>query len=219
VSGRGGRTARQVDAVLFDFGGVLVREGSIRELARIAPDHDPDDVLAIALGEYHSDGDHPWHRVERGELAMAEWYRLTVMALEQAGMAVAARPSGDRPPVVFTPSEPMVDAVREARAAGCRTAVVTNNARELGTVWRAALPLDELFDTVVDSSAVGVRKPGAAIFALTLERLGVAADRAAFLDDVASNCEGARRTGLHAILVEPDPAPAIAELRTLLGGP
>ncbi|MBA3303068.1 MAG: HAD family phosphatase [Acidimicrobiia bacterium] len=210
---------RRVDAVLFDFGGVLVQEGSVRELARIAPDHDPDDVLAIALGAYHEDGDHPWHRVERGELAMAEWYRLTVGALEEAGMAVAARPPGTGPPIVFTPSEPMVGAVRECRAAGCRTAVVTNNARELGAVWRASLPLDELFDTVVDSSEVGVRKPGAAIFHLTLERLGVEADRAAFLDDVASNCEGARRAGLHTILVELDRSAAVAELRGLLGRP
>jgi putative hydrolase of the HAD superfamily len=208
-----------IDAVLFDFGGVLVREGGLADFTRLAPGGDPDVVVRIALGEYGDESsDHPWHCVERGELSMTEWFRLTAAALAEHGIEMQM--PGERAPVQFTPDEDMLALARDARAAGCRTAVVTNNARELSAVWRPALPIDELFDTVVDSSEVGVRKPGRAIFELTLERLGgVDASRAAFLDDVAANVEGARRAGLHAFLVESDRTAAIAAVRALLEGP
>ena len=92
---------------------------------------------------------------------------------------------------MFTPNEPVVDAVRAVRAAGGRTAVVTNNVRELSHTWRPVLPLDELFDTVVDSCEVGLRKPNPAIYLLACERLGVAPERAVLLDDIESNLRGA----------------------------
>jgi putative hydrolase of the HAD superfamily len=207
---------RSIDAVLFDFGGVLVREGSGNDFARMAPDADAELVIRVALGYSEEDGDHPWHRVERGELAMAEWFALTCASLETHG--VILQPLISEGPFAFTPSEPMLELVRDARTAGCATAIVTNNARELAPVWRPALPIDELFDVVIDSSEVGMRKPGAAIFNLTLERLGgVDPARAAFLDDVQVNVDGARRAGLHAWRVESDPSDAIAAVRELLG--
>ncbi len=80
------------------------------------------------------------------------------------------------------------------------------------------IALDELFDVVVDSSAVGMRKPDPAIFTHTLDLLGgVAPDRAVFLDDVESNLVGARRAGLRTILVGDPPGPALTELDRLLG--
>jgi putative hydrolase of the HAD superfamily len=205
----------EIDAALFDFGGVLAREGSVNDFARIAPSADPEVVLRHAIGAYHEDDDHPWHRVERGELGMGEWYALTVAALEAEGIEVVVASRGERV-ALFTPNEPIVEAVREVRAAGGRTAIVTNNVRELSHTWRPMLPLDELFDTVVDSSEVGLRKPNPAIFRLTCERLGVAPERAVLLDDIESNLEGARGAGLRGILVGPDPTPAVEELRELL---
>ena len=202
-----------IDAALFDFGGVLVREGSVNDFARIAPHADPAVVLRHAIGAYHEDDDHPWHRVERGELDMAEWYMLTVAALAEAGIEVVVPSSGS---VMFTPNEPVVDAVRTVRAAGGRTAVVTNNVRELSHTWRPVLPLDELFDTVVDSCEVGLRKPNPAIYLLACERLGVAPERAVLLDDIESNLRGAEAAGLRAIHVGPDPTPAVEALRALL---
>ena len=205
----------EIDAALFDFGGVLAREGSVNDFARIAPHADPEVVLRHAIGAYHEDDDHPWHRVERGELDMAEWYAVTVAALEAEGIEVVLASRDDRT-ALFTPNEPVVEAVKEVRAAGGRTAVVTNNVRELSHTWRSMLPLDELFDTVVDSCEVGVRKPNPAIFRLTCERLGVAPERAVLLDDLESNLEGARAVGLRGILVGLDPMPAVEELRALL---
>jgi epoxide hydrolase-like predicted phosphatase len=203
----------EIDAALFDFGGVLVREGSVNDFARIAPHADPAVVLRHAIGAYHEDEDHPWHRVERGELDMAEWYALTVAALAEAGIEVVVPSSGS---VAFTPNEPVVDAVRAVRDAGGRTAVVTNNVRELSQTWRPVLPLDELFDTVVDSCEVGLRKPNPAIYLLACERLGVAPERAVLLDDIESNLRGAEVAGLRGIHVGPDPTPAVEALRALL---
>ena len=203
----------EIDAALFDFGGVLVREGSVNDFARMAPHADPEVVLRHAVGPYHEDHDHPWHRVERGELDMAEWYTLTVAALAEAGIDVVIPTSGS---VLFTPNEPVVEAVREVRAAGGRTAVVTNNVRELSHTWRPVLPLDELFDTIVDSCEVGLRKPNPAIYLLAVERLGVPPERAVLLDDIESNLRGAEAAGLRAIHVEPDPTAAVEALRALL---
>jgi putative hydrolase of the HAD superfamily len=205
----------EIDAALFDFGGVLVQEGSVNDFARMAPLADAEVVLHHAIGAYHEDADHPWHRVERGELDMAEWYALTVAALNEAGIEVPP-PSGGGGSVLFTPNEPVVEAVRAVRAAGGKTAVVTNNVRELSSTWRPVLPLDELFDTVVDSCEVGLRKPNPAIFLLTVERLGVAPERAVLLDDIESNLAGARAAGLRVIHVGPDPAPAVEALLALL---
>ena len=114
----------------------------------------------------------------------------------------------------------VIEAVR-ARCArvGLRTAIVTNNIREYGDAWRARLAIDELFDLVVDSCEEGVRKPDPAIFHTALDRLGV--------DDPGTRRlprrlrgqprRRPRRSGMHGILVGPDPRPALAELAALLG--
>ena len=67
--------------------------------------------------------------------------------------------------------------------------------REWEPVWRPMLPVDEIFETVVDSGFVGVRKPEARIYEMTLERLGLPAEACLFVDDLDPNIEGARRAG------------------------
>jgi putative hydrolase of the HAD superfamily len=79
------------------------------------------------------------------------------------------------------------------------------------------LPVPELFDCVIDSSEVGLRKPNPAIFHLALERVGgIAPARAIFIDDFAGNVDAAAALGIRGVLVGHDPAPALAELRELL---
>jgi len=208
-----------IDAVLFDYGGVFTA----------SPFSAADDFCAkvgltreqlfhVIFGPYDRDTDHPWHRMERGELAIElardeirelSRQRGTDIDLFEFFMAIGSISSG----VI----EPMIDCVRRLKADGLRTAIVTNNIAEFSEHWRKSLPLDELFDVVVDSSQVGLRKPDPRIFALTLERLGgIEASRAAFLDDFPGNVAAARDLGFHAILVEPDPLPAIDELLRLL---
>lgn len=192
--------AAAVEAVFFDFGGVFIDSPFAMAgdaAARLGVEADT--LIEVVFGPYDADTDHPWHRVERGELAF-EAARVEIAALATASgfeidpFAVLADLVGSHQVRDF-----MVDAVRDLRALGIRTGVITNNIAEFGSTWRAMVPVDELFDDVVDSSAVGVRKPGAAIFHLACERLGVAPGAAAFIDDFQGNVDGAVAAGLRAV--------------------
>ena len=210
-----------IDAVLFDFGGVFTTSpfDAAEELGA-ALGAEPGRVLEIIFGPYHEDTDHPWHRLERGEIPLVE-ARDAIVALGRAEgieadpfqlFARMGRGEGAR--------EPMVERAKRIVAHGYRTALVTNNAHEFREAWRRLVPADELFQVIVDSSEVGVRKPDPRIFELALARLGgVAPERALFLDDAASNVAAARRLGLQAVLVRPDLGDALAALDALLETP
>jgi epoxide hydrolase-like predicted phosphatase len=211
---------RRFDAVLFDFGGVFTASpfGAFEQAARELG-ADPRAVLEIVFGPYDLDTDHPWHRLERGELALVE-ARAAIIALgAQRGidldpLRVLARMSAGG-----ATRAPLVARTRALRDEGYKTALVTNNAREFGASWRPLLPLDELFDAVIDSSEIGVRKPNPAIFERALTEVGgVPAARSIFLDDHPGNVAAARRLGMQALLVEEDPAGALARLDELLSG-
>jgi epoxide hydrolase-like predicted phosphatase len=175
------------------------------------------DVLFTALfGDYHTDTDHPWHRVERGELGLTEGFaliheaaRANALEIDFQELMAAVTDDIDRTIVA--------EKVRTLRAAGIRNAIITNNVREYADRWRQMIPVDELFDDVIDSSAVGVRKPNPEIFRLALRRLGVTRPEAAiFLDDFAPYVEAASALGLHSILVDEDPRPALAALDAII---
>jgi putative hydrolase of the HAD superfamily len=92
--------------------------------------------------------------------------------------------------------------------------MLTNNVREWEPQWRAKLPeIDEIFELVVDSAFVGMRKPDREIYELTLERLGdVDPTECLFVDDVDVNCETAQSLGMRAVhYLSADQA--IAEIR------
>jgi HAD superfamily hydrolase (TIGR01509 family) len=78
------------------------------------------------------------------------------------------------------------------------------------------IPVDALFEVVIDSSAVGIRKPNPLIYMMALDQLGVAAGNSVFLDDAVGNIDAARAVGMHAILVEDDHTKAFTELDLLL---
>jgi putative hydrolase of the HAD superfamily len=199
------------DAVLFDLTGVLTSSPWPALTASAGGD------VAFLTGPYHEDTDHPWHRLERGEISIGDWYAAVQAAAEDDGRTLDLTPMQTLLSDLVVHDD-VVAHIRALRADGYRTALVTNNVREGSKAWRAMLPVDDLFDVVVDSSAVGMRKPNPAIFTHTLDLLGgVAADRAVFLDDVEGNLAGARLAGLHTILVADPPAPALAELDRMLG--
>ena len=83
----------------------------------------------------------------------------------------------------------------DLRADGYRLALVTNNVREGAAAWRAMIPVDDLFDVVVDSSSVGMRKPNPAIFTTPSTCWAAWRRAAVFLDDVEGNLAGARLAG------------------------
>ena len=209
-----------IDAVIYDFGGVFMAS-PFEAIRTFGEDQGIpyETALAVLFGSYDSDDDHPWHRCERGELGIVET-RDAILALAEAqdlhlDLFEVFKVMGGDPSI----HEPMVESVRRARAAGCKTAILTNNFAEARAMWRPMLPLDELFDVVVDSSEVGMRKPNPAVYHHTLEALGgVPPSRAVFLDDYPGNVRAAEAIGMHGIVVENDRAVAIAALDALLAG-
>ena len=208
-----------IEAVIWDYGGVFsgspfdAMAGVAREMGV-----DPQRYLEIVFGPYDHDTDHPWHRLERGEIPLAV-ARAEILDLgRREGIdsdpfhlfGAMGRGGGLRAEVVGV--------AREMKAAGLRTALVTNNAVEFRSFWRRSIPLDELFHCVIDSSEVGLRKPDPRIFELALERLGVPAAHAVFLDDYAGNVQAAERVGIRGLLVTDDYGAALAELARLVRG-
>lgn len=192
---------RTTKAVFFDFGGVFIASpfGAIGPAAERLGLPEADLVDAI-FGPYDADTDHPWHRLERGEVSFED-------ARAGIGDLAEARGFGRLDPMVALADlvvdrsvrDFMVDAVRDLRSRGIRTGIITNNIAEFGTHWKAMIPVDELFDDIVDSSAVGIRKPDAAIFALACERLGVEPGESLFIDDYQGNVDGAIAAGMRAV--------------------
>jgi putative hydrolase of the HAD superfamily len=111
------------------------------------------------------------------------------------------------------PSEPMVTAVRAARAGGIRTGLVSNS---WSTSHYDRALLAELFDAVVISGEVGLHKPEPEIYLLASKRLSVEPDRCVFVDDLRENCAGAEAVGMTAVLHR-DAAATVARLEELLG--
>jgi putative hydrolase of the HAD superfamily len=208
----------EIEAIAFDFGGVFIAS-PFESLAKLLADAQVPRELALPIifGPYDRDTDHPWHRLERGELSLnrardlirerglAEGFELDVVAM----LEVVTRD--------IIVHQPMVECARRCRAAGLRTAMLTNNIAEAREVWRAVLPLEELFDVVVDSCEVGFRKPDERIFRHMLQRLGVPRpERVVFLDDVRGNITASQSLGMIGILVEDDATLAIAQVDRLL---
>jgi putative hydrolase of the HAD superfamily len=110
-----------------------------------------------------------------------------------------------------------VERARAIRASGVRTALVTNNVVEFGEGWRSLVPVDELFDVVVDSCHAGVRKPDPRIYRLALDALDAEPDKAVFLDDHPANVAAAEALGMQGIVVGQDRLAAFDRLDELLG--
>jgi putative hydrolase of the HAD superfamily len=113
----------------------------------------------------------------------------------------------------------MIDAVRQIRDAGYRTALLTNISSEGEAIFTKLFPVDELFEVVVDSSKVGMRKPDPAIYQLTCARLGVAPDRCLFIDDLLCNVEAADALGMQTIQCLDPVAAADQVVQRVLGHP
>lgn len=190
-------------AVICDFGGVLTTPlgNSFAAWSRESGISLEEMGEAVAAStERH--GEHPLFMLEKGRLGQGEF----IGRLE-------AELSGDRrldtvADVYLKHLErnpEMIAYMRELRDRGLRTALLTNNVREWEPTWRAMLPeIDEIFEVVVDSAFVGMRKPEPDIYNLTVERLGDGLEPSdcIFVDDVAINCDAARELGMEAVVFE-----------------
>lgn len=209
-----------MDAVIFDLGGVIMKNGGPRDFTRRYPDHDPAMVAEIVMGPHHLDTDHQWHRLERGEITMAECRALTKEMLDAAGIVAsvpAPTPAAGGAAFNFQLNEDMVAFIHDLKSAGFPIGILTNNVREFREMWWPLMDFDSIFDTIVDSHEVKMRKPNPAIYHLTMERIGAVPGRTAFLDDLKANVDAATAIGMHGVWVEEDASGAIATARTLSG--
>lgn len=211
-------SARSVDAVIWDFAGVLTMPVMSRlEELSTAAGFPPDAIRHAMMGDYGGDGSaHPWHRLERGELTLEEYGELVAHVFDDMGMPGFEKHIG-RGFSAAGINEPMLDLVRRVRAAGVKTAICTNNIAEFRSHWKQSVDADNLVDMVFDSSEIGMRKPEARIYRHVTDALGVVPGRAAFLDDLHANVDGAKSVGLIGIYVDIDSEPAIARVQELAG--
>ena len=194
--------------LLLDFGGVLTTNvfDSFREFC-VAEGLDPDAVKRLFR-------DQPRARelvrgLETGDLSEDQFGERFGELLEiddRAGLV-------DRMFGGIREDERMTGAVRQARAAGIRTGLVSNS-MGAGRYDRSTFP--ELFDGVVISGDVGLHKPQPEIFLLGAERTGVAPAECVFVDDLRENCEGAEAVGMTAVLHRGADT-TLPELERLLG--
>jgi putative hydrolase of the HAD superfamily len=202
-------------AAIFDFGGVLTTD------PLLGVGH-YEDALGVERGALmrlllEADGNGPWQRLERGELSARElWTDLRARARTELGVELTLEGLASSFAGTWRVRQPMVDLVRELRP-HIRVVLLTNNVAELGIVWRGMIPVEELFDAVIDSSAVGMRKPDPRIFQLALEAAGARAEESVFIDDSPANVRAAEELGLTAIHFT-DEGDAIARVRALTGG-
>jgi putative hydrolase of the HAD superfamily len=202
-------------ALITDFGGVLTSPLHLGFLAYQEESGVSLEQLGRAMARATEErGEHPLFVLERGEISETEFRARIEPHLEDGFDMTRLRT------LYFerlVPNREMIDFVRAARRRGVRTALLTNNVREWEPLWRSKLPeVDELFEVVVDSAFVGMRKPEPAIYELTLERLGVRGEDCVFVDDLEPNCETARALGMIAVRFE-SANQAIAELTSVLG--
>ena len=205
----------RIRAVISDFGGVLTSP----LFQSFAAWQRESGLSYEALGNAMSraterSGIHPLYELEKGTISEAEFLRMLEAELEPGTSLSGMRD------VYFEhlhPNRPMIEFMRSLRARGLRMALLTNNVREWEPQWRAKLPeIDEIFEVVVDSAFVGMRKPDPEIYTLTLDRLGggLEPDDCVFVDDVDVNCETAQSLGMRAVhFVDAEQAiPAVAAL-------
>ena len=205
-----------VDAVIFDFAGVLSSSpGEAMASQMEGFDIDLGTFVRIVVGPLHEDGDHPWHELERGRLTLDDYLAAIEVLWRAEGFESFPTPPRDDLMSMLRPIPEMIDAARAVRSAGYRTAILTNNVREWGS-WRTLWDADNLVDVVVDSSQVGLRKPNPAIFELTVGQLGSPMERTLFLDDFPWNIAGAEAVGLQTMHVTDPVAAAAALLDRLL---
>jgi putative hydrolase of the HAD superfamily len=206
-----------IRAVVSDFGGVLTAP-LLQGFARVQADTGvPPEAFGGALARATAaDGRNPLFELEVGAITEGQFLATIERELTTIlGRPVTLHGFGERYMTALEPNEGLFAYYRTLHERGLRLANLTNNVREWEPLWRTKLPVDEIFETVVDSGFVGMRKPDPAIFALLLERLSLPAEACVFVDDLAVNVEAARALGF-AVVHYRETEQAIAAIEALL---
>ena len=210
-------------ALVLDFGGVISRTmfethditeraldlaaGTLTWRGPFDPGSDP--LWREMQAERISERDYWMARTrEVGRLVGEDWARMETFVQRARATEVDA---------VIRPEA--VDAIRRAKAAGCKLAVLSNELDLFyGADFRARLPLLALFDVIVDATHTRVLKPDPRAYALCLEQLDLQANACVFVDDQRRNVEGARQAGMQVLHFDvAQPAASYRQALALLG--
>src|SRR3984885_4077150 len=205
-----------LEAVIWDFGGVLTTS-PFEAFSRFETEHGlPADILRGTNASNH--WDNAWAKFERAEIDLDAFDRLfaaesLALGAEVRGKDVLPLLSGDLRPE-------MVEALRRI-AAKFKTGCITNNlpANAIGSASGRTLYIAEvmvLFDHVIESAKIGLRKPDPRIYRMMLDALKVNPKHCVYLDDLGVNLKPARDMGMTTIKVVNAPQ-AIAELEAATG--
>lgn len=199
-----------IKAVLFDFGGVIL-SSPFEAFARYEKERGLPPDFIRTLNATNPDTN-AWAQLERNHVDFEQFCDLFEREAQDAGYGLDARDvmvllAGELRPE-------MVEAVRRCHEQ-LKTGLLTNN-------WDAGEPgadRDEvlsMFDVIIESSKVGVRKPDPRFYRMACDELGIQPSEAVFLDDLGVNLKPARAMGMATIKVV-DPYQALAELEDLIG--
>ncbi|MCM2391796.1 HAD family hydrolase [Streptomyces albipurpureus] len=208
-----------IDTVVVDYGGVLTNPlvetfVAFAELAGLGA-QDLAQAFVAATKRY---GHTPMAALETGGISERQMTERILAELPKGagGVLEEGHSFGELWFRGRRPNEPFLAFLHSLRRRGYRLALLTNNVREWEPLWRAQLPVDELFEVVVDSHREGVRKPDPTIYRTLLDRLGADAGRCLFVDDTEENCAAAEVLGIRAVRFT-DTDTAIEEIATALG--
>jgi putative hydrolase of the HAD superfamily len=201
-----------IRAVLFDFGGVI-SSSPFEAFAHLESERGlPADFIRTVNAT--NPDTNAWAKLERGEVDLETFGSMwsdeaRALGHELDGRAVLERLAGEIRPE-------MVDAIRTC-GTKFKTACLTNNfTRAEAILSDQVAEVYSLFDAILESRVLGVRKPDPRFYELACEALAVEPDECVFLDDLGVNLKPARALGMHTIKVT-DPYLALTELGDLVG--
>jgi putative hydrolase of the HAD superfamily len=205
--------------VVCDFGGVLTTplyESFLhyQEVSGV----DFQQLVEAMRSVFERTGEHPLFELEKGAISEARF--LDVLAREM-GRTEGGGQLASLAETFFghlSANQPMVDLMAGLRSRGLRMAILTNNVREWEARWQGLVPeLHDIFEFIVDSAFVGMRKPDPEIYELVLSRFGngVSFEDCVFIDDTDVNCAAAADLGMAAVHFQTNEQ-AIPEIEALL---
>ena len=216
-----GKNMSNIEVVISDFGGVLT---SPLIDAFLAVQNDTG-ISAEQFGEAmrlirDKEGKHPLFELECGRISEANFLKKVELGLQDVyGTSVSLHGFRNSYFDALHPNDAMIELMRRLKKSDYRMAMLTNNVKEWEPLWRAKLPVDEIFEQIVDSAFVGLRKPDHAIYELLLERLGgIEAASCVFIDDIDVNCKAAEELGMTSVHFQ-DTDQAITEIGQALETP
>lgn len=206
--------------MVFDLGGVFL-EGTVENARRFGETVGltPEVWRQIHRGLFLDAG--PWDEVERGEMTLDAFARILMERAAEHGVEIGLERARN---FMGNPADSLLMRLRPEIVNACKavrrrmpTALLTNNIAEWRHGWRTRLDIAGLFDHVVDSSQVGMRKPEPGIYELMAQALEKPAGALLFIDDLGVNLKPARAMGWQTLKYE-HTAPVLEVLAAVAAG-